>query len=488
MIKNAWRRRAFRRNSSMSETKHANKYFGEVPVGKLMLKFGIPCIISMVIAAFYNMVDQIFVGHGVGYLGNGAANVVYPLTVIVLAIALMIGNGCASCFSIAQGKKDDEKAHRAVGNAIVMVFAVSIMLVLVYAVFRDQILHLFGATENNFPYAKAYFTFIIIGVPFYMMDNALNAMIRADGSPKYAMAATCTGCLLNIVLDPIFIFLVYKDDPVKAMGGAAIATIIGQIVSCLIAICYLFKTKSFRLKKQSFRFKPNICGQILSLGFSSLITQCTMVCVMAVINNTLVKYGALSKFGEDIPLTVLGVVLKVNSIFISITTGLAVGLQPIIGYNYGAKNMNRIKEIIHKLVITEFCIGTVAVLFFQLFPLQIVSIFGSGNALYEEFAVNTMRIYLSCFMLAAVQKSCGLFMQSLGKPTMAVSMCLLREAIHIPAVLLLPMAFGLLGLLWAAPISDVISFTLTIIITFKMLRRIEKEANQSERTQEVRHG
>lgn len=449
----------------MSE--NANSFLGEEPIGKLMVKFAIPSIISMLIAALYNMVDQIYIGHGIGYLGNSATSVVYPLTVIALAIALLFGSGCGAYFSICQGKKEYDKACKAVGNAALMTFLCSLILVAAYWIFKQQFLALFGATENNVAYATEYFSYLLIGIPFYMLSNMLNIIIRADGSPRLAMGINCIGCVLNIILDPVAIFVLDWG-----MMGAAVATVFGQTVSGILSIIYLFHTKSFHLKKHSFILDGETLRKVMSLGVSSFFTQVTIVIVTAVLNNALVKYGALSKYGADIPLTVIGIVMKIFSVVSGICIGLTIGIQPIASYNYGAGNTDRVKELFKKMLISEFCIGAVALAVFEIFPAQIVSIFGSGDELYMEFAVLTMRIYLSGIVFTCLQKGCGSFMQAVGKPVFSATMSLVREVVHIVLIILLPMKLGVMGILYSAPISDVVAILVTGFLTVRLIQHL----------------
>ncbi len=463
----------------MSENKNANRFLAEQPVGKLMLKYAVPSIVSMLISALYNMVDQVYIGMGLGPIANGATNVVYPITVIALAFALLIGNGCAAFFSISQGKKEFEVSKKAVGNAVVLTVGMGILLTVLYALLKEPILHAFGATVNNIGYAREYYTYLLIGVPFFMIDSALNSVVRADGSPKYAMTATCIGCVLNIILDPIAIFVLDWG-----MKGAALATITGQIVAGTMALIYLTRTKSFKLDKNSFKLSPAVMKRMLPLGLSSFITQSSIVLVMATVNNTLTKYGAMSQYGEDIPLAVLGIVMKINSIVIAFAVGLCIGIQPIIGYNYGAGKYRRVRNIFKKMLITEALIGTVSLLMFQLFPSQLIGMFGSADLLedanmamlYNEFAVKTMRIYLCGTVLFCMQRGCSLFLQALGKPMLSASMTMLRELVlHIPLTLILSRIMGLDGLLLTSPISDVISFTVAMISALYVVSKLKPE-------------
>ena len=449
---------------------NSNQYLAEESIGKLMCKFSIPCIMSLLVSSLYNIVDQIFIGRGVGYLGNGATNVVFPITIIALAIALFIGDGCAAYLSICQGKKDAESAHKSVGNAIVIIVGVSIVLTLLFAFGRDTILLAFGATENNITYAEEYFMYIVIGIPFYMFGNAMNSIIRADGNPQFAMFTTLIGCAINVILDPIAIFVLHWG-----MMGAALGTITGQIVTAIAALIYLTKTKSFKLEKSSFILKWSLLKYILPLGISSFLTQFSIVIIMAAMNNTLVKYGARSEYGADIPLTVVGIIMKVFQIVISIVVGIAAGSQPIVGYNYGAGLNTRVKKIYITMMKAEVIVGVIALICFEVFPMQIISIFGSEDGLYNTFAVLSFRTYMCTIVLCCVQKSTSIFLQSLGKPVMSLSLSLLRDFIlSVPLVLFLPKIFGVVGTLYSVPIADVVSFIVVIFIMIKVFRELSE--------------
>lgn len=457
-----------------------NSYLGEEKIGKLMMKFSVPCIMSLLVASLYNIVDQIFIGQGVGYLGNGATNVVFPITIIALAFALLIGDGCAAFLSICQGRKDEESAHKSVGNAILVVVSLSIIFVIALAFGRDGFLHAFGATENNIDYATTYYSYIVIGIPFYMFANGMNSIIRADGDPKFAMISTLIGAVVNVILDPIAIFVLDWG-----MMGAAVATVAGQIVSAVLAVWYLKRTKSFRLRKSSFRPAGNILKRFLPLGISSFLTQVSIVVIMAAMNNMLVIYGAKSKYGADIPLTVVGIVMKVFQIVIAFVIGIAAGSQPIIGYNFGAGLNRRVREIYKKMILAECVIGVISMILFEIFPMNIISIFGSESALYNEFAVLAFRIYLSTILLCCLQKSTSVFLQALGEPLKSMGLSLLRDfVLSVPLVLILPRIFGVMGLLYSAPIADVVSLIAVVILMRKVmynLRDREKTPQVSER-------
>ncbi|MDD2978858.1 MAG: MATE family efflux transporter [Hespellia sp.] len=455
---------------------NSNLYLAEAPIGKLMMKFSIPCIMSLLVSSLYNIVDQIFIGRGVGYLGNGATNVVFPITVIALALALMIGDGCAAFLSICQGKRDTEGTKKGVGNGITMLVIGSIILMIIFILSREGILGAFGATENNIEYARDYFDIIVIGIPFFMFANGMNSVIRADGSPQFAMISTLVGCIINVILDPIAIFVLHWG-----VKGAAIATIAGQIVSAVLAVYYLFHTKSFRLSKRSFVLNGAILHNVLPLGISSFLTQLSIVIIMGVMNNVLVKYGAMSKYGADIPMTVVGIVMKVFQIVIAFVIGVAAGSQPIAGYNYGAGHHDRVKEIYKKMMIAEVCIGAIATVCFEVFPLQILSLFGSESSLYNEFGVLSFRIFLSTIIFCCIVKATSVFLQSLGKPVMAMGLSLLRDFIlSVPLVLILPLALGVEGPLFSAPIADKVTFLVMIIMVKSVMKELRVSAKKGE--------
>ena len=423
-----------------------------------MARFAIPCIMSLLVSALYNIVDQIFVGRGVGYLGNGATNVVFPVTVITLAFALAIGDSCAAFLSLCQGQQDTENAHHSVGNAVTLTVLVSLLLTAIFAVGRDGCLAAFGATEANRAYAVEYFTYLLPGIPFYMFGTAMNSVIRADGSPAFAMLSTLVGCLMNVVLDPIAIFALQMG-----MKGAALATISGQIVTA-------------RLKRASFHLSGHLLRRFLPLGISSFITQVSIVAIMAAMNNVLVIYGAKSPYGADIPMTVVGIVMKVFQIVVAIVVGIAAGCQPLVGYNYGAGHIDRVRQILKTMMAAEIAVGLVSLLCFQMFPRQITALFGSGDALYEEFAVMAFRIFLCTIPLCCVQKAGSIFLQSLGRPLEAMSLSLLREIVlSIPLAILLPMFFSVTGTLYSAPVADVISCTITVVILTCVMGKLKTE-------------
>lgn len=447
-------------------------YLAEEKISQLMLRFSIPCIMSLLVSSLYNIVDQIFIGRGVGYLGNGATNVVFPITVIALAVALMIGDGCAAHLSLCLGSGKAEEAEKSAGTAITVSVAAGLLMMFLFLACTEQILSIFGATENNIEYAREYFNVIAIGIPFYVFTNAMNSIIRADGSPKFAMLSTLVGCIINCILDPIAIFVLHWG-----MFGAALATILGQIVTALLAAWYMMHCKSFHLHFKSLFADFSTVSSYLPLGFSSFLTQVSIVITMGVMNNALVRYGSMSEYGADIPLTVFGIVMKVFQIAISFAIGIAAGSQPIVGFNYGAGNFDRVKELYKKMMCAEVLIGVIALLAFEIFPLPIIRIFGSESDLYNQFAVFTFRVYLSTIILCCVQKSTSVFLQSLGKTVISFALSLTRDiVVNIGVVLILPRYIGLTGTLLSAPIADIVSFVMVVL----MMRSVFCSLNQKK--------
>lgn len=445
--------------------------FATEPIGRLILKFAIPCVISLLVNSLYNIVDQIFIGWGVGYLGNGATNVVFPITIIALALSLMIGDGGAAYLSLKLGEGDIQSAKKGVGNAIVMVTVVSIVLLAVFLIFLNPILNLFGATDALRTYALQYGSIIGIGLPFMMIPAAINSMIRADGSPKYAMFSMILGAVINTVFDPIFIFIF-------GMGvrGAAIATVMGQVATFLMSVIYVFRFKTFRFDASAFRIRLKTCGKVLSLGISSFITQIAITIVMALSNNLLVAYGAQSVYGSEIPLTAMGIVMKVNQILISILVGISTGAQPIIGYNYGSKNFLRVRKAFDIAVVASEIVAIIAFLIFQFAPMSVVSLFGSEEGLYNEFAVLSFRIFLLLCPLTGFQTVMAIYLQAIGKPVKSALLSLSRQIIFfVPTVIILPMFLGVTGVLWTGPVADGLAFLFSLILLIYERRQLKEE-------------
>lgn len=442
---------------------------GKEKIGKLIRKFSIPCIISMLVNSLYNIVDQIFIGQGVGYLGNGATNVVFPLVMIGLAFSLMIGDGASAYLSLKLGEKKQKDAEKGIGNAILLSAIVSTLFCVITLIFLPQFLKIFGCTENLKSYAMAYGKIIAIGLPFSMIGTTLNSIIRADGSPKYAMTSMLVGAILNTILDPIFIFAL--DGGVE---GAAIATVISQIVTFVLNIAYIRKFKSIKITKENLKLKANICRRISILGISSFITQMSIVCVMAAENNLLGKYGAESKYGAEIPITVLGIVMKISQILNSIIIGIAAGSQPILGYNYGAKKFDRVRQTLKIVLGSSVIISTIAFILFQTIPDKLILIFGSGDGNYMEFACLSFRIYLLLCIFNGIQIPSGIFFQAIGKSTKSAILSLSRQiVILIPAMIILGQMFGIMGILSAGPVADGLAFILASIFLIKETKNMK---------------
>lgn len=460
----------------VTTTQQSQSPFATEPIGKLIVKFAVPCVISLLVNALYNIVDQIFIGRGVGYLGNGATNVVFPITVIALAFALLIGDGGASFFSLKLGQGDTKSAQKGVGNAIIMVTGIGILLTVLALVFLNPILHVFGVTEKLLPLAQDYGYIIVLGLPVTMISTALNSMIRADGSPQFAMFSMLLGAVINTVLDPIFIFPLQMG-----VRGAALATIIGQFASFLVSVLYIRHFKNVKINKDALKLESRICSKVLGFGISSFITQMSITVVMAVTNNVLAAYGAQSQYGAEIPLTAMGIVMKVNQIMISILVGIAAGSQPIIGYNYGAGNFKRVKKTLGIAITGATIVTVIAFLIFQFAPMSVVSLFGSEEGLYNEFAVKCFRIFLMFCILTGFQTVSGIYLQAVGKPVKAALVSLSRQIVFlVPAALILPIFFGVEGVLWAGPVADVMAFILSFVFI-----AIEFGALKKDRTPEA---
>lgn len=469
--------------------KKSNQYLETESIGKLMQKYAIPCIISLLVGALYNIVDQIFIANAsyLGSYGNAANTVVFPLTVVALAIAVMIGDGCCAFVSINLGKNKENSARRSVGNAVVMTIAGSLILTAVYLIFQTQIIAMFGGTvnEETFHHSREYFFYISLGIPFYMFGQALNPIIRADGNPKFAMASTLAGAVTNIILDPVFIFI-FK----WGMMGAAVATVIGQIITAILAVWYILHMKVIKPSKKDFWIDRGICGSTLLLGITSLLSQLSLVAAMAACNNMIRKYGVLDEiFGQaqyaQIPMAVVGIVMKFFQIIISIVVGMAAGCIPIVGFNIGAGKRHRVKELFTKLLISEAAVGAVGFILVEFFPRQLISIFGAANEsiYYTEFAIKAFRIYLSMIILACVNKACFIFLQAMGKAAISTALSMIREVVFgVGFALLLPIFFDLDGVLYSMPISDLLTFIVAALIIYRIYGELnEKGERQIEK-------
>jgi len=456
-----------------------NTFLETAPVGTLMRKYSIPCIISLLVAALYNIVDQIFIANAtyLGSFGNAANNVVFPLTVIALAFAVMIGDGACVYVSICLGAGKNDEAHQTIGSAVLLTVITSVLITAVYLLFPAAILKAFGAAvnERTLSLAKEYFFYIALGIPFYMFGQAMNPIIRSDGSPRFAMVSTIAGAVVNLILDPIFIYPLHMG-----MMGAAVATVIGQVVTALLAVWYLRHMKAVRLSRKSFTFDFTLIRRYLPRGLTSFLSQISLVMSMAAVNNMVRKYGALDPvFSQEeyaqIPMAVVGIVMKFFQIVISISVGLAAGCIPVVGYNIGACRKDRAQQLFTLLLTCEAILGAVALFIVQVFPTQLISLFGAADEspYYTAFAVKCFRTYLCIMILATVNKGSFIYLQSLGKSLASTLISMIREIVFgVGLALLLPLYFGLDGVLYSMPVSDFLTFLIAAIVILRVYKEL----------------
>lgn len=459
-----------------------NNFLEGAAIPKLMKQYALPCIISLLVAALYNIVDQIFIANAsyLGSYGNAANTVVFPLTVIALAIAVMIGDGCCAYVSLNLGRKDVSAAKKSVGNSIIMAIISSLVLTVIYLAFISPILTAFGGRVNaeTFRQSQEYFFYITLGIPFYMFGQCLNPVIRSDGSPRFAMVSTLLGAGLNIILDPIFIFIFHWG-----MMGAAVATVLGQVLTALLSIWYILHMKMVKPGKEDFILSFSTSSRTLILGITSFLSQISLVAAMAAINNMVRKYGALDEiFGEEqyaqIPMAVVGIVMKFFQIVISIVVGMSAGCIPIVGYNMGAGRKDRVKELFTRLLIAEALVGAVSLLIVEFLPRQLIAIFGAANEsiYYTQFAVKAFRIYLCMIIFACVNKACFIFLQAMGKAASSTFLSMVREiAFGVGFALFLPLFFGLDGVLYSMPLSDFLTFVIAAFLIIKTYRELKED-------------
>ncbi len=467
-----------------------NDYLAKEKIGKLLFKFAVPCILSLIISALYNIVDQIFVGNSkLGYLGNAATGVIFPITVVGWGLSLFFGDGAAAWMSVSLGKGEGEHIHRGVANAVLASFLSGCVVILVAYLWGDKLLMLLGGTNANLKLAHDYGVIIFAMMPFALVQSCLASIIRADGSPGYAMFAMVTGAALNIIGDPIAI---YALD--LGIQGAAYATIIGQFVSFVISVCYLFKSKTFKITLKSFLPDMKILLRIMALGLSSFLTQLCIVATTVVNNVLFVRYGTKSKFGADIPLAAFVVIMKLFQIVINVAIGIAAGAQPIVGYNYGAKRYDRVKQLLKLILLWTGGVCLLCTVLFESIPGAFIAMFGAGGGaeglnadLYLEFAIPCIRIYLMFIVFACLQKVCAIFTQSIGEAKLAAPLSFLRDVLVIVSACLLPLALGVMGVVWAAPVADALALLITVpamIWILKKLNRLDREARLSAETNE----
>lgn len=444
---------------------------GTAPINKLLMKFAIPAIIANLVSALYNIVDQIFIGHGVGYLGNAATNIAFPVTTICMAIGLLIGVGAASNFNLELGKGNTDNARKIVGTAFGSLIICGIVIATIVRVFLQPLMISFGATDQILDYAMTYVGITSFGIPFLLLSIGGNPIVRADKSSTYSMIAMVSGAFLNMILDPIFIFVFDMG-----IAGAAYATVISQIVSAVIILAYLPKFKSFKLVKKEFMPNKKSLTAIVALGLTPMFFQISATIVQIVSNNLLKTYGAESIYGSEIPIAVAGIVAKVYIIFIAIVMGTIQGAQPILGFNYGAKKYSRVRETYKLVAKSSIVISFIAFFCFELFPSEIVGLFGSGNDLYFEYAEKYLRIFLFCTFLNGLQVVSSIFFSSIGQAKKGAFLALTRQLI-----LLLPLLYffarttGVEGIMYAGPIADFLSFIITMTFVYFQFKEMPKE-------------
>ncbi|MCH5278547.1 MAG: MATE family efflux transporter [Christensenellaceae bacterium] len=447
-----------------------NTYLGTERVGKLLKQFAIPCIFSLIISCLYNIVDQIFVGNGVGYIGNGATGVIFPITVIGWGASLFFGDGAAAALSVSLGRNETKDIHRSVGNSVLFSFLSGIVIITISYIWGDNLLRLIGATDANISLAHDYGCIIYAMMPLALAQNSLASIIRADGSPRYAMGAMIVGAVLNIIGDPIAIYVLHLG-----IKGAAYATILGQFVSFLICAAYLRRSKTFKISLKSFLPDFTLLKRVMALGSSSLLTQLSIVIITIINNILLVKYGAVSEFGADIPLSAFVVIMKLFQIVLNIAIGIAVGGQPIVGYNYGAKNYGRVKKLLKLILFWTTVVCLVCTILFEALPILFIRLFGTDSELYTQFASQCLRIYLSLITFTCLQKVCAIFLQSIGHAKSAAPLSVLRDAFLIIASILIPIALGVTGIFWAAPIADILAIAITAFVMVRLWKQLTRE-------------
>ena len=455
--------------NSLEDTKKMS--FGTESIPKLLVSLAVPAIIANLVNALYNIVDQIFIGQKIGFLGNATTNVAFPLTTICLAIGLMTGVGAATNFNLELGRKRPKRAKSVAGTAVTMLLLGGIILCILINIFLKPMLTAFGATNQIFDYAIEYTRITSLGIPFLLFAIGANPLVRADGNAFYSMLAIVVGSLVNTILDPLFMF---GFD--MGMDGAAWATVIGQFVSAVMLALYFFRFKSVKFELRDFKIRIREIGILFALGTSPFIFQCSALIIQIVTNNLLKIYGAKSIYGSEIPIAVAGIVMKINVIFIAIVLGLTQGAQPIAGYNYGARKYTRVREILNLTLKAAFVISIVAFAIFQIFPVQIISVFGSGSELYFKYGTKYMKVFLFFIFLNGIQAAITLFLTSIGRAFQGAVLSLVRQIISLlPLLIILPYFMGVDGIMFAFPIADLVAFIVSVVILKKEMKKIPKK-------------
>ncbi len=471
-----------------NKEEQSNRYLGTEKIFKLMLKFSLPCVLSLVVSALYNIVDQIFIGNSeLSALGNAATGIVFPIFIIAQAFAWWFGDGCAAYLNICQGRKNSQNAHKAIGTGILFTILASVVLMAIFYPLQTPILTLFGASENSLPLAIEYFNIILGFFPVFMVMNMLNAVVRADGSPAWSMISMLAGAITNIVLDAVFIIGLKMG-----MSGAAWATVIGQVVSFVISLIYfILKTKTFKLTLQSFKPDLKEFSHAMKLGMSSFITQMTIVLISVVCNAMLVKYGAMSDYLVDIPISIIAIESKVFTVVVNIVVGVVLGCQPIIGYNIGAKNYKRVKQLYFSTLLCTVVICLLFTILFEAAPDAVVGIFGEPTnpeinpEKYWEFGRKVFRIFLMLVTFTCTIKMTSIFFQAAGKPVFAIAASLIRDIVcFVPLICILPIFYGIEGILWASPAADVVAMIVAAILTIIFLKSLKSDKSATKEESE----
>lgn len=461
-------------STDKTELSMTERQFAEAPVGSLVMKFAVPAVISLLVNSLYNIVDQVYIGQGVGFLGNAATNVSFPLVSITMALGLLLGVGCSANFSLRLGEGRRELAAQGVGNSLTLQILCGLILFGLGTAFLEPMLKAFGATPLVMPYALDYTRITLWGLPLVLVSLGLSNVIRADGATRYVMWTTMSGAALNTVLDPIFIF---PWGLGMGVAGAAWATVISQALVFVLTVAYLRRFQCIRFSLDCMKLRSRVVRSLLTLGTSSLLNHATLVLLQITVNNSVVYYGALSAYGSEIPLAVMGIVMKVNQILMSVVIGISIGAQPIIGYNYGAQNFHRVAEAYKRAATAATCCAVLGFLTFQIFPVQLVSLFGKENPLYMEYAARTFRIFLFMAMAVGIQVVTTGYFQATGRPLKAAFLTLTqRLGFFIPLMLALPLKLGLDGVLFAAPLSDFCALAVTLCSVLPDLKRLTKGA------------
>ena len=439
---------------------------------KLIFKYSLPAVLSGLVAALYNIVDQMFIGNIEGVLGNAATNVAFPLVTLTTAISMLIGTGATANFSISLGKKDMDLAKKYVSILTTLIPIISVIVSIVVYTFAGQIIQLCGATPENYDLALTYTKIVALGYPFSMATIAFTNIIRADGSPRYSMMCTMSGAVLNCILNPVF--MIGLD---MGIAGAALATVIGQFVSFMMVVKYMLNFRTFKITKDMLGVKISILKKTLSLGIAPAVNQLSMTITQIVLNNSLTYYGQMSEYGSDIPLACVGIISKINMIYMTTMVGIGQGTQPIIGYSYGAEKYDKVMECYIKCVKYGSIFSVMAFIAFQVFPSQIISVFGDGNEIYYEFGVMYFKTFMFMTFLNGIQPLTGNFFTAIGKPIKGATIAFTKQILFlVPLVIILPMKMGIDGILYAGPIADILAFTMAVVfvtLQFKDLKRLE---------------